>query len=375
MGPFHGITVSRSQIGWWLLALTLAGVVSFAVYSFLGTFVLGVFLYYGTRPAYRRLVEHVPSRGFAAALTLVLVALPALALVGYLAAVGVQELVQTDALGNIEGILQPYVDISSVADDPKTAVERGFDRSNMGSLGAALTAGVGGLDFVATGVVHLFLSFAVVFFLLRDGHRIAAWFRGEAGAGSAAHAYAVAVDRDLTTVYFGNVLTVLAVTILSLFTYNGLNALAPSAVSIPLPTLLALLTGLATFVPLVVGKLVYVPVTLYLAAVAAGTDASLLWFPAVFLVTCFVLLDVLPVMILRPYLSGRSIHAGLMMFAYILGAMLFGWYGLFLGPLVLVLAVQFVRIAFSELVHGEPVSPRVRAAQAMGSDPEIEEAE
>jgi predicted PurR-regulated permease PerM len=156
--------------------------------------------------------------------------------------------------------------------------------------------------------------------------------------------------------------------LLGVVLYNGLDVLAPDAIGVPVPTLLALLTGLATLVPLVVGKIVYVPVGLYLGY-SAATGPGPLWFPAVFFVVCFLFLDLLPVAFLRPYIAGRSVHGGLMIFAYIGGTMLFGWYGLFLGPLLVVVAVQLARIVLPPLVHGEPVTGQVRTAESLGSDP------
>jgi hypothetical protein len=48
------------------------------------------------------------------------------------------------------------------------------------------------------------------------------------------------------------------------------------------------------------------------------------------------------------------------MFAFVLGPVLFGWYGLFLGPLLLVLIAHFVRLALPELLAGDrPESDRV----------------
>ena len=78
--------------------------------------------------------------------------------------------------------------------------------------------------------------------------------------------------------YVGNVLTVFAVIVLGLVVYNGLNLVAPESIGVPVPTLLALLTGLAMLVPLVVGKIVYVPVGVYLAY-SAATGSGPLWFP------------------------------------------------------------------------------------------------
>jgi hypothetical protein len=67
------------------------------------------------------------------------------------------------------------------------------------------------------------------------------------------------------------------------------------------------------------------------------------------------------------------------MFAYILGPVLFGWYGLFLGPLLLVLVVHFVRLVLPELVDGEPIEPTavdpldVADGQAMPGAPDPDE--
>ncbi|WP_245800247.1 hypothetical protein [Haladaptatus litoreus] len=62
-------------------------------------------------------------------------------------------------------------------------------------------------------------------------------------------------------------------------------------------------------------------------------------------------------------------HKGAVLFAYILGAVLFGWYGLFLGPFLLVLVVQFANIVLSDLIHGLPFSPIPTETTAIGTDP------
>ena len=185
--------------------------------------------------------------------------------------------------------------------------------------------------------------------------------------------YLTAVDRDLETVYFGNVLTVLLVTVVSVVVYNGLAYVSPESLSVPFPTLLAVLTGLATFIPLVVGKVVYVPVAAWLGIQAVRSDASgVLWFPVVFAVVAFVVLDFLPQAVLRPIISGQTLHRGLVLFSYVLGTALFGWYGLFLGPLAAVLVVQFANVVFGNLIRGESLNPQASGATALGSDPKAE---
>ena len=159
------------------------------------------------------------------------------------------------------------------------------------------------------------------------------------------------MDDDLETVYFGNILTAFVIGVVAAISYNALDMVAPAAVSVPSPTLLGLLTGLASLIPVVGMKLVYIPLGVVLGVVAGVTDPALLWFPAVFLLVAFVVVDTIPELVLRPYVSGRDLHTGLVMLAYVLGPVLFGWYGLFLGPLLLVLVVHFVGIIVPELVE------------------------
>lgn len=363
----------QSRVGWWLLAAVIGAAILFVGYSFVGTFVLGLFVYYATRPVARRF-RSVLSSGPAATMTMLVVALPALLLVAYLVAIGLGQIgaVRGPWVDQYIGFLRPYLDVSQLRGGPIDA---------LGALEAQLTdrqvlrpilsRGLGVLSTLTGGLLHVFLSLTFAFYLLRDDQRLTEWFRADVGdEGTAAYGYLSAIDRDLHSVYFGNVLTVLVVALLATAVYNGLNLLAPSGLAVPLPTALALATGLASFVPLVVGKLVYVPVGLYLAARAVQTDPALLWFPALFFAVAFVFLDMLPVMFLRPYLSGRTLHTGLVMFAYILGTVLFGWYGLFFGPLVLVVVVQFVNVVLPGLLHGEPVGPEATAATDLGSAPE-----
>ncbi|ELZ21815.1 hypothetical protein C476_07408 [Natrinema limicola JCM 13563] len=47
---------------------------------------------------------------------------------------------------------------------------------------------------------------------------------------------------------------------------------------------------------------------------------------------------------------------GLVLLGYFLGTLSFGWYGLFLGPIVVVLAVHFADKIFSDLVDDLLVS-------------------
>jgi predicted PurR-regulated permease PerM len=364
------VNFDRSRAAWWGIVLVLGAVFAWFVRSFVGTFVLGVFFYYAVRPLHERVASRVSSRSISTVATFALVLIPILALVGYAGLVALRELfaaVDQQVVDEALSLLQSDPEsVRELVQSPRTVLASLEDPARFTEYAQQ---GIGIFGTVANAVLHLTLALAVSFFLLRDGPRIEEWFRTKiADEDGVAEAYVTAVDTDLQTVYFGNVLSVVAVAAMSLAVYHGFNLVTPGTVKIPFPTLLALLTGLATFVPLVVGKLVYVPLAGYLAytTTQAGTTSGLVWVGAFALVS-FLLLDLLPQTFIRPYISGRSLHSGLVLLAYVLGAALFGWYGLFLGPLVLVLVVQATNVVLPELLHGEPLSTDTHLR--IGSDP------
>lgn len=359
--------IERARVGWWLVALALFAILALFVRRFVGMFVLGLFIYYGTRPLHRRLLDRY-SRGTAAITTLLAIVVPVLALFGYAVFVAFGQL--TTLLGQAATRRLPagIPSLATLAQDPRAFASR---IGTVDNLGQGFSAAMGAFGAVSEVLLTISLALGVVFFLLRDGDRLEQWFRSQvAGEESVAYAFLTAVDADLEAVYFGNVLTVGLVMAVSVVFYHVYVFLAPDALSLPVPTLLALLTGLATFIPLIVGKIVYVPVAAYLAIAAVRVRPSLLWIPAVFLAAAFLLLDIIPQTVVRPYISGRTLHTGLVMFSYILGATFFGWYGLFLGPLIAVLLVQFANVIFPQLLHGHPITTRTSTGMSIGSEPD-----
>jgi predicted PurR-regulated permease PerM len=135
--------------------------------------------------------------------------------------------------------------------------------------------------------------------------------------------------------------------------------IAPSIVTIPQATLLGLLVGVASLVPAIGIKLVTWPLGFYLVARSLLLDPATVWFPATFFVVSFVVVDYVPDQLLRPYVSGRSLHVGAVMLAYLFGPILFGWYGIFLGPFLLAVVYEFGLVVVPWLTHteAEPVAP------------------
>lgn len=362
--------IDRSRSIWVAFGGVLLVALLLFVYSFVGTLVFGLFIYYATRSIYRRVKQWVRPPSVAAGLSLMLFALPGVGLLAYTLLIALEELdrfSQRADLGQYETILAPFFDLSTLVSDPATLLaDPSIRRTLQTSFEQALNyAGVIGL-----GLLHLFVMFAIAFYLLRDGPRLRRWFTGRFGDDrNVLVSYVNAVDRDLHRIFFGNIVNAFATGILGAFAYNGLNLLAPAGMAIPYPTLLGLLTGLASLVPVVGMKLVYVPVAAYLGALAvlAGSQQAI-GFVVLFVLVSLVLVDTIPDLVLRPFVAGGgfafqgsgghpSLHVGALMFAYIFGPLMFGWYGIFLGPVILVLVVHFARLILPELVEGKPIEP------------------
>ena len=366
--------VDRARLGWWAVAALLAAIVGYVFVSFVGTFVFGLFVYYATRPIYRRLKRVVRPPSLAAGVSLVLITLPAILLLAYTIAIGLQEFdrlveMQNLDVGRIETLLAPYVDVSTLVADPLSILtEQATIEGVVGNLGEATAY----LGFFGTVALHLFVVILLAFYLLRDGQRFADWFVHQFSDNRGlVETYVRRVDRDYSIIFFGNILNAFFTGIIGAIAYGVLNFISPFALGIPYPTLLGLLTGIASLIPIVGIKLVYVPLAGYLTYGSLGAT-ELLWFPAVFVLVSFVVVDVIPDLVLRPYVSGRGLHLGLVMLAYVFGPLLFGWYGLFLGPMILVLLVHFIRIVLPELVAGRdirPVDDSAASADVDGSDP------
>jgi hypothetical protein len=90
-----------------------------------------------------------------------------------------------------------------------------------------------------------------------------------------------------------------------------------------------------------------------------GRSRAAWWLVGLLLVgtVALVVVDTIPDLIIRPYVSGRSLHVGMVMLAYVLGPLFFGGYGLFLGPPLLVLVFHFFRTVLPELIGGAAIRP------------------
>ncbi len=348
----------RSRLGWWAIGLALGLSLAYVVWTFIGTFVFGVFMYYATRPVYTRLKRRVRPRSLAALLSLLLVALPAILLLIYAVSIGLREFERFSDVydvGALEAYVRPYFDVSALTLTPQELAQDG----GIDAIQEVLSSATSYLGFLGNGALHVFVMIAIAFYLLRDDHHLSRWvtrrFSDDAGV---LESYLDAVDQSYHQIFFGNILNAVAAGVIGVLAYNFLDLIAPAGTGIPYPSLLGLLAGIASLVPIVGMKLVYVPAAIYLfASVYLAESPELFWFPVAFATVSFVIVDTIPDLVLRPYVSGRNLHVGMVMLAYIFGPLLFGWYGIFLAPMILVLVVHFVRLVLPELLAGEPIQP------------------
>jgi predicted PurR-regulated permease PerM len=295
-----GPLANRTRISWWLFILILAVAAAFITYSFVGMAALGVFGYYATRPICRRLARYIESDGIAAGLTVLLVVVPILLLVAYVGfqlVQQVQQVVDTGGSAGFGGIFdlgalpaEQRETVTTLLQNPSQFVSQPQQVAQ-----TLLDVGVQVFGAIFGALVFLGLVLAFSYFLLRNDDHLAAGLEELfGGRNTVAYAYAVAVDSDLESVFFGNLLFVVAMSVVAAIAYEVTNLLAPQGLHMPMILVLAVLTGITSLIPIVVSKVIYLPVVAYLAFQALSSSGGGLLFVVGVLVAYFLVLDILP---------------------------------------------------------------------------------
>ncbi|RBI60730.1 AI-2E family transporter [halophilic archaeon] len=372
------LPTDRARIGWWLLFILLALAAAYIAYSFIGILVLGVFGYYATRPIYTRLDRRIKSDRIAAGVTVSLVLVPIVVLTLYAGFQIFQQIQQfLSSTADPVGLISSYFNQSGLATEQQQALAsvvqnpRQFITDPRQTLRTILQVGVTVLSAFISTLLFLALAITLSYFLLEHDNNISAGLQHLfGGTETTAYAYATAIDNDLESVFFGNLLFIIAMSLIAAVAYWSTNAVAPDGLHIPMVFVLAFLTGVASLIPIVVGKLIYLPVVGYLGIQAVNTSGTHLTFLGSILVLYFIALDLLPQTFLQPYITGRQLNMVLMMFAYLLGPILFGWYGFFFLPIIFIVMIEGIRIVLPELIHGQPLSPTVSLGESVGTAPQ-----
>jgi predicted PurR-regulated permease PerM len=363
-----------------LAGVALIAVVGLVLSQFLPTLVFTVFLYYASRPIYRRL-ERLPlpesflrravpyQKQVHAAATIFFFLLPFVILVSYTLVLIVPELQaffgegglgaaylsQFQGLqgGSLPGPLADLGFTELLAMGPAEVITLLRNATVQSWLGRVSDTLIGSVSLFTALLLRVFIMFAGTYYLLTDGPRLVGWFLDTFDGSGVLREYAAVVDDELSSILFGNILNALVTGVIGIFVFSLYNLVAPSSVRIPFAPLVGALTGVGSLIPVVGMKIVYVPVAalLALSAVITGQTVALVWVLAFLLVT-LVVVDTIPDFVIRPYVSGDLTHVGLLMFAYILGPIAFGFYGIFLGPILLVLIAQFFYVIVPYIITG-----------------------
>ena len=358
------VRVVRPDVKWWIVGLVVFGIVAFVGYVFLPWVVLGLFVYYVARPIDRRVGDRIGRGNLSAALTLLLIIVPVVLLLGLFLSVAVGQFAAVAAAETPSRLLdRSPVGVEAIPDDPSRLVDTAMATLSDPTVRSMLAEAQALLGAAASGVFMLFLSLLLGFFLLVEDRRLSRWGKEQVlGNDAVSIDYLEGIDSGLNSVFFGYTLTIFVVMVLTAIIYNVFNFFAPGNLLIPATVLLAVVTGLFTLVPLVGRSVVYLGITALLAVGAIRLDPALVWYPLLFFVFMTVAFDNVVRTYIRPYLSGKMFHLSLVMFAYLLGPALFGWYGVFLGPLLMVVVVQFLQVVVPRLRDGEP-STRLEVGQ------------
>lgn len=348
-----GGRLGKPGLAWWLLGLAVFGVLAWVGLSYLGWLVFGLFTYYVARPIARRIGARVGSASLAAGLTLAFIIVPIVLFLAAFLSVAVGQALELLSGQSAQDILARFpIPTQGLPTDPVEVVVVVLQDPAFSTALSEFGIAVGAAGAV---LFNGFLALIFAFFLLTSDDALAAWFeRNVLGRESLSVDYLRRVDAGLTSVYFGYTLTIFVVIVLAAVVYTVFNAVAPGDLTIPQVVLLAVITGIFTLIPLLGRSIVYAFIVALLSVQALAADPSLLWVPVAFFALMVLVFDNLIRTYVRPSLSGQAYHIALVMFAYLLGPALFGWYGIFMGPLLMVVTVEFITDILPRLADVAP---------------------
>lgn len=349
---------ARNHI-WGYYGIILAALLFMLVAPFRDVIVYSVFVYYIARPFYSIMLRITRLKTFSSIFSLIIVILPIIAIIIYTANIGAIELAKY-AESIPEEQKSQYVDMVIAKINITEDMSNPWDSLSTFGRDKEFTASLMNLFKQSTGyfftflgfVFSIFLIFLISFYLIRDGKKIRNLLEEDIFDNpGVAERYFEATDKALFRIFFGNILNAIITAILAMIVYNLFNTYAPLHLQLPYPILLAILTGVASLVPMIGVKLVWIPTIIYLAvnSFVAGTVFGDAVYLAAFLVAVNVVVDMIPDFALRPFVSARGVHTGAMMLSYIFGPLVFGISGIFIGPMIVVLASNYAKIVLPAL--------------------------
>jgi predicted PurR-regulated permease PerM len=364
---------------WLIFGVALFLLLFWIMRPFLDVFIYAIFLYYITRPIKKWLHRYIRNESLAVLVSLLLLALPIILVISYTLLIGLSQLMGLAQSHGLTGAI-PSGSLANLTRTFSTIQQNvtsgNFDWTNItqqdwfktisgysGSLPTvqALLLATGGT--IADVLFKLFLIFIIAFALLRDDNRLKEWFEKTFPYLVEEHhalfaRYIKGVDTDLQKIFFSNLLSIVFFAVIAVVAYHLLNMFAPPSLQIPSPILLGILTGVSALIPIIGMWIVVGPLTIYLIvnSLLAGTFfANIGYFIFMFLFI-FLFVTTLPGFVVGPYLARGNVNTGLLMFAYIIGPIVFGITGIFIGAIVLVLLTNYFRTVVPQFSRVRPTS-------------------
>jgi len=338
------------------VAVTAVG--GFLAYQFIAPLTVSIFLYYSTRRYFKFLRRlRLPAR-VRAVTVLASLAIPLILLISYATVLLVIEARAFAMEYSLLEMAATNVDwLGGVDEIPAFTVQGLYEAYQSGDLSPFIDFASAHAELLTSLISGFFLNLFVVvivtYYLLVDGRRIRDWLL-RFDDDAIIREYLEAADQELESVLFGNLLNVIAISLIAIAAFTIYNAFVPSPAEVPYPALAGTLTGIASLIPVVGMKIVYLPLTGVAALpIVMGGDSSHLVYIVAFLAVAVVVVDTIPDILLRPILSGENTHVGLLMLAYTLGPVVLGFYGLFFAPIVLVVGLTFAQTALPRLLGAD----------------------
>jgi predicted PurR-regulated permease PerM len=347
-------------------------------YAFIGAFALGVFIYYSTRPIYDEMIYRDINKTVSAISSQLFLIVPVIFLIAYtirILAIEIRSIairagdslftfldeefmrrileernliIDSDLLPtpseleeyNLQNLIQDIrknIDSETVQGLINSSIDVVFD----------LSSSLSGIFFT------LFLAFSLSFYLLRDGEKIKSVALDTIDYDREILSFLQELDNDLEVVFFGNILLAILTGVFAAIIFTLIAVFVPGGEVLIYPALIGVLCGAASLVPVIGMKIVYLPVTigLYVFSIIQFPLGEAIIFPTVFLVVSTIFIDFIPDLLARPYIGSRGgIPTGLLLFSYVLGPLTLGWYGLFLGPLILVTLYEYILYVLPRLL-------------------------
>lgn len=344
------------RFGLGLIVLGLFLVAAYVVEAFIAVVVFAVFLYYSVRPIHRFLRRFGIPQRLRAALAIVLFGIPFLILLVYTVAIiviEVQALVEAYDIQD-QVLSQGLEEFDIAALDLDTLQEAIAGAGAEGSIFAALFSLTGALSVVSSAIVQLLILVVLTYYMLVDGPRLRAWILTNFDDTGIIREFFDEADPELSMTLFGNIVNVFVTAIVGVMVFFTYNFAAPETVQVPFPGLLAALAGIGSLIPVIGIKLVYIPVGIGLAATAfAAGQTGLLLYVGVFFLAAGLFVDFIPDFFIRALISGDNTHTGMLLVSYIVGPTVFGFYGLFLLPILLILLINATHVLLPYVLWGE----------------------